>query len=1048
MDRYSYVYGTLEDGMYSRMDGSEGLGGFFARIKAVNPTITEDIVRNILGGLKKMDGYEGASCYEAPLAVRYAPMHLYKRPDMPNTMEAFCAMSITGAEQREGRDSYYSHIFLINREEMQLGTEVNGRQINYLDQLFGFEWLTAKEMDGHRSKKYPVDFDAVPNTVEPTLRPQDLPLVLQTIRSVYDEKCVIIRLEKNCSFNKRAKQLLIQIYSMMQPRLATEIGFASYQDPAGIQAMSRQTSIRIYLVPAESKIPEFADDSFVVFDLNDPKSIPGLVKDEMNATLYQWSVLPWSQRQEEMAAIFRDTVLNYMDKQLFLERSRNFFNNEFFTWLKSNDDKHTVESLEQLSDLYNRFPILEQSSRAKALFLKKIPSLMKESNSLKQATAQAFAIGLLGENEEQKQSQQQMYMFAAEKLNGADPLAMGVASGRLVKKQTEEKAKQQMDAVKQSHAKEIADLKTAAASAIAAEQAKTQETKAAGEAALAAEKKAAANKMAEMQSAHDAALAEEKQNCEILKAAAKEALQAEKQRVSEANTRADELTAQLTAETSAHTQTKAQLATETSTHAQTKTQLAASQQECETLNSRLQVAAQKFQELKLQKQASDQAAAAAKEDAEAFRNRLASDRKKVDMDLAMAAAKVKEANDAANLVLQDQKKIQGERNKIAGIGIAIGFGIGAVLFGIILAIILLTGKKNEPVPMETLPPVQTEVTEVTVPETTVPEEPEGFVWSDDVANMLCSAVPDIVAVETTDLNDYDISTEYNPVAVFWMDTNRDSSNFAVLMQIGEDPIPEETVAPTDTIVPKETAAEEITVEIQTEASAATEAALAEEASIDETQTEIATTEEAVEATEAAVLEETVEEETVAEEALFGLPATQLVLTSGDLQMVVYGDTVTIEAAIKAFALLEDAEAGTQVIWYTDDAVLPITALLEAKAYAWKDVDSVKEQIIDSPFPETLQPDVQIDCHKHVNGDSVVESLYVFTLYDDADAEAIMADLYANGFNYICTNGYIVANEVVVKTAEVEEIVEAEVTEAAVETEASGEETTETAENVG
>ena len=48
MDRYSYVYGTLEDGMYSRMDGSEDLGAFLAHIKVVKMNTFTDRLKYIV----------------------------------------------------------------------------------------------------------------------------------------------------------------------------------------------------------------------------------------------------------------------------------------------------------------------------------------------------------------------------------------------------------------------------------------------------------------------------------------------------------------------------------------------------------------------------------------------------------------------------------------------------------------------------------------------------------------------------------------------------------------------------------------------------------------------------------------------------------------------------------------------------------------------------------------------------------------------------------------------------------------------------------------
>ena len=142
----------------------------------------------------------------------------------------------------------------------------------------------------------------------------------------------MIRLEKGYSFNTRAWEILMPIYALMPPRLATEIGFATYQDPSAIRKMVADTSIRIFVLPAECPLEPKDTDGFLVMDLNNPSTIPSKPKDELISMLTRWNKLRWEIRQEVMEKLFFDTETTFQDKTLFIQRSKEYFGNAFFAW--------------------------------------------------------------------------------------------------------------------------------------------------------------------------------------------------------------------------------------------------------------------------------------------------------------------------------------------------------------------------------------------------------------------------------------------------------------------------------------------------------------------------------------------------------------------------------------------------------------------------------------------------------------------------------------------------------------------------------------------
>lgn len=518
MDRYCQIYGTQKDGPYGQLAASEGLAPFLTKIHAVNPGVTMNVVRDLLKGFKELEGYRQQPWSNMPLALRYAPMHLYKREDMPKNMDPFCALSISGAENRAGRFSEYTQTILLGREEMHHTVEcqVDGihRSFNYLDQIFGTHMLTAQEVEGLRMGARTVNCDAPPVKVAPVMRPQDHRIILQTVKAIYEDRSVVIRLEKDCCFNARAKELLIQIYSMLQPRLATEIGFAAYHVPDDVFRQIKQTSMRIFILPAGCALDNVGDSKTLILDLTEPSKLPHLEKSELIKWLERWYLLSWERRQQAMEVLFADTATNFFDEELFIHRSTEFFMDPFFVWAQSKEGRGTISTIDQLKELYDSFPICARIPWVKDRFVCRIPELLTKGVKLDKLCAEAVALGLCSQQQEEKLKSQADYSFARE-MGCGDILGCCAATKKLAVAQVTAAMTIELDSERKKTAKAIEDGKAATAKAVAEGQATTAQAVTEGQAAVEAERQNTARAIQEGRAAVEA----ERQNTARFQAA-------------------------------------------------------------------------------------------------------------------------------------------------------------------------------------------------------------------------------------------------------------------------------------------------------------------------------------------------------------------------------------------------------------------------------------------------------------------------------------------------------------------------------------------------
>ena len=109
MNRYSMLWGTSPSGEYRLLWSSRGMADFLGSLGATDRGKTADTTQNILRAFGDFPDYPAQPSDDKPVAIHYAPMHLYKLPEFPAELKPFCALSVTGAENRPGgRNSTYS----------------------------------------------------------------------------------------------------------------------------------------------------------------------------------------------------------------------------------------------------------------------------------------------------------------------------------------------------------------------------------------------------------------------------------------------------------------------------------------------------------------------------------------------------------------------------------------------------------------------------------------------------------------------------------------------------------------------------------------------------------------------------------------------------------------------------------------------------------------------------------------------------------------------------------------------------------------------------
>lgn len=315
MERYGQFYGTNDTGYYGVLGTSPGMMTFLERNGAKDSGAVCAEIAKPLSHFERFPDYNKATSDDYPVSVCYVPMHLDRTNESFRGMKPLYAIAVNGNENK-ARDTSYSCFAVMSQEEILAGT------YTHLDHIFGTPLVSWMELRELREQHIEKDYSMTPSRVEIPIREKDRNAVVFGVKTIYSGACLVIRVEKGFGFNRRAMELLSQIYSLLPPRLAVETGFVTYQTESAAQAIQERTGVRVYVIPAEAEFPKLKGD-VVRLDMNEP-AITLEEKDDVVKAAKWWSKREYSQRVEAMRTILGDPNLSLMDANQYGERTREF----------------------------------------------------------------------------------------------------------------------------------------------------------------------------------------------------------------------------------------------------------------------------------------------------------------------------------------------------------------------------------------------------------------------------------------------------------------------------------------------------------------------------------------------------------------------------------------------------------------------------------------------------------------------------------------------------------------------------------------------------
>lgn len=957
MDRYSTLYATNQAGGYSRLGSSPKLRAFLEhRIGAADVTDVVEAVEQVLRVQNFVihPGYGAERANNKPVAIRYAPMHLYKKKNMPDSMRQFCALAVNGAENRTDatRVIFYTHTHMFPVSLM-----VKSGEYNYLDQLFGTRVLSSREVELHRAGKHSISFDTVPDKVYPVIH-ADRNCVFQAVEALYENRNVVIRLEEGAEFNTRAKDVLMQIYSLLQPRLATEIGFATYQNVAEIPGLCKETSIRIFVVPAGVKVDSLEQAGFVVLDLS-AGAVGPVAKTPFTEALKTWAGMEWSVRQPLMETLFAG-VEEIQSPDKFVEVTNSYFQakRDLADWVAKN--QKSLTSLEALAAEANTAP-----------FWKALPDPQGE---LKAAVSAVLAEGVTIEGLNAMAKVEAFFAPENKKKGVTGRYKYGAALGGVnVDLLTQETAKRQKERDDASHKKVLEDIKVKVDLLKEQKEAEIAELRRLQE----AEKLAYANAEQALKEAHTKELDEVREAHAKELGKARDAHRADLEKAEKyiADQKAGFDTERLKlAEAHAAALAAEQKKTgEAAAKAEgLQTALDALKLELTTAKADLADAVAKNDVLGANLSRTSAALQKSQAEAAELKGSIASIQK--DRDDAVAAANAERDSAVEKTAAQDKKLRELEQTVKTGrnmkeliICAAAGLLVGALLMGIIWAVVgAVTGGAEETIP-STVPVETTEPVETTLPEeTTISTEPvettapptepglEEINWNQVLYYSGMTAVEEDASRAENLLGEYILDENAELLAIVTGEEDGFGTygtvlpeSFAVLMLKDEN-----AEAPIETIVEETTEPAE---------------------------------------TEDGVAEST---EPVTAESPTLSAAASMILEGDHYRLIVVGDGDIQQAALKLFALVnpeQDADVALRVTM-ADGSVLELGELLagvlEAEPW-WIGVQKVSFENVDLQYGQAVLASSRTPLAAVFCGEGTV---FVYDYSDDTDKGAEMLTL--------------------------------------------------------
>ena len=255
MERYSRLC-TLLRGTPQELGCSEKLSTFLRQLGFMDLQPVYDVIDRELADFRDLTGCEALPPQERPMLLRYRPFSLADRPGWARDVVPFLALCAAGLDDS---GAVCRHTYFFQSKLLQKAGE-----FQYLDYLFGTRFAIPSQTDTAALQR--IDFEQPPVRVEPLFREEEALLVRLAAAALLKKRPIVLKLEKNCTFNRRALELLSQIYSLLPPALAIQTGFSAYQDPRQLEELIQTSPIRIFLIHADCGC-NAASPQYLYFDL-------------------------------------------------------------------------------------------------------------------------------------------------------------------------------------------------------------------------------------------------------------------------------------------------------------------------------------------------------------------------------------------------------------------------------------------------------------------------------------------------------------------------------------------------------------------------------------------------------------------------------------------------------------------------------------------------------------------------------------------------------------------------------------------------------------
>lgn len=394
MELCRYLRGTNAAGSYQEISRTDNMYRFL--VKEIGAESESDVIDRILSlyaGFTKMPDYPRYHWLEKPAAIRCAPLYLEVFPGMPETIKPFFAVGVCGMENRgnEGKWSSGPHSRDTNYTQIDmfpLDSLFSSKEYSHLDLMFGIRPMTDEDVMNVRNGRVRLEQTIRVEHVEPKMRPDDRAHVLAAVDAIYAGKNVVIHLEPGVSFRQRAREVLLEIYSMLQPYYAVKVGYSMYQFPGSISEITKAWSVRIFVVPGEQPLPSF-DEGLKIVDMNTPCDLP---QSRAGAVLNKWWQLASERRMRAFKQLFADTEKTYADAELFIQRSNEFFTalQDLNSWFRQKQQGSIID-LQQLKAEFDLHPTWELIPWAWEVFCRKAPQLIASGVTVERLVADTYA---------------------------------------------------------------------------------------------------------------------------------------------------------------------------------------------------------------------------------------------------------------------------------------------------------------------------------------------------------------------------------------------------------------------------------------------------------------------------------------------------------------------------------------------------------------------------------------------------------------------------------------------------------------------------------